>query len=172
MLCTAEYCNDSGEHIVITEETILGFDFFIAYGVIFIYNRDYTHLEKRIECIDQIFFFLFFFDIICIEQNLGNSLVIVTEELVIQIHQTTLSDSGGSLFHTHTVWFCSHVQFISSYSDRSGGNEYDFISHVLDIRKYTDEAIRCTKITFSGIIGKCGCSYFYYDSIIVKSHNT
>ena len=172
MLCAAEYCYDSGEHIVITEETILRFDFFIAYGVIFIYNRDYTHLEKCIECIDQIFFFLFFFNIICIEQNLCYSLVIVTEELVIQIHQTTLSNCSSSLFHTHTVWFSSHVQFISSDCDRSGGNEYNFISHVLDIRKYTGKTVCCTKIALSGVIGKCRCSNFYYDSIIIKSHNT
>ena len=172
MLCAAEYCYDSGEHIVITEETILGFDFFIAYGVIFVYNRDYTHLEKRIECIDQIFLFFFFFNIICIEQDLGNCLVIVTEELVIQIHQTTLSNCSSSLFHTHTVWFSSHVQFISSDCDRSGGNEYNFISHVLDIRKYTDKTVCCTKIALSGVIGKCRCSNFYYDSIIIKSHNT
>ena len=72
--CTAEYGYDGREHVVVAEQTVLGFDLCVAYGVILIDDRDHAHFQQGVERIGQVFLLLFLLDVLCIEKDLATVL--------------------------------------------------------------------------------------------------
>ena len=149
--CTAEYGYDGREHIVVAEQTVLGFDLCVAYGVILIDDRDHAHFQQGVERIGQVFLLLFLLDVLCIEKDLGYGLVIIPEKLVIEVHEAALSDSGGGLFHTHAVVVRAalHAQLVPSHGNGSGGDQDHFVSHILDIRQRADQAVRGAQVALA-----------------------
>ena len=81
-------------------------------------------------------------------------------------------DCCGSLFHTHAVRLFVHIQLVTADCDRSRRYKDDLISHILDVGKCADKAVDGAKITFSRVVCQCGCSHFYYNSVVAKSHDT
>ena len=63
------------------------------------------------------------FDIRCGDEQLCHGVVILGEELVVNVHQLALADSGGG----------AQVELAKAHGDGTRGDEDDLVSHIFKV---------------------------------------
>ena len=73
------------------------------------------------------------FDIRCGDEQLCHGVVILGEELVVNVHQLALADSGGGLLRRHVFRPFAQVELAKAHGDGAGGDEDDLVSHIFKV---------------------------------------
>ena len=73
------------------------------------------------------------FDIRCGDEQLCHGVVILGEELVVNVHQLALADSGGGLLRRHVLRSFAQVELAKAHGDGTRGDEDDLVSHIFKV---------------------------------------
>ena len=72
-------------------------------------------------------------DIVRRQQDLCDGVAVFGEQLVVGIHQLTLTDCGGSLLGRYICRPLSEAELAHAHADRAGGDEDHLISGILEL---------------------------------------
>ena len=128
--------------------------------VILVDNRHHPQFQKPVQRIGEIGMPNFACQIVCRNQQLGNGMVILAEQLVIDVHQFALSHSRRGLLGGNVLGAASQAQLSNAHANGSGGNQDQFVPGVANIAHGFTERFHPPDIQLARSIGQCGCTDF------------
>ena len=96
-------------------------------------------------------------------------MIVFAKQLIISIHQLALTDGGCRLLRGNIGGTFSESQFSDTHTDRTGGDQHDLISRVLEVAQHSAKLLHAADIQKSRRIGKSRGSDFYDNSHSINS---
>jgi hypothetical protein len=90
--------------------------------------------------------------------------VVLAEELVIDVHQFTLTHSGGCLLGGDILRPLPQTQLADAHADGAGGYQNHFVACIFDIAHHFAELLHPTDIQMASGMGQGGGADFYYNT--------
>ena len=166
----AEHRHDGGEHIVVAEQAGRGLDLGVAHGIVFVDDGDDPHFQQAVKGVREVLLLLLDFDILGVQQDLGDGLVAAAEEFVIEVHDAALADRGGGLLEAHARRAPVQAQLVAADGNGTGGYEDDFIAEVLYVGKHAGQPFKGAQVVLPDVVGERGGADLYDQAVLIKSH--
>ena len=107
-------------------------------------------------------------DILTCEKNLSNGVVVFGEELVVCVHQLTLTYCCSCLFFGEKRRTFSELELAHSHTDSTGRNENHLVTCIFDIGENFAKLLHVTDVQTSCFVSKSRCSDFNNDAHLYK----
>ena len=138
-----------GQGVVVTDDDFLG-----GYGVVFVDDGQSTQLQQTVQGVGKILMTGLVDHVVVGNQQLCHGMVILAEELVIDIHQFTLTHGSGCLLGGDILGTLPQTQLAHTHADGAGGYQNHFVTCILDIAHNLAEQFHPADIQMAGGMGQ------------------
>ena len=142
---------------------IADYNFIRGNGIVFIHNRKCTKLKQTKKRVTKIFAALFMLDVLLSQKYLRDSMIVFPKQLVIRIHQFTLTNSCCRLFARNIGGPVFQSQFADTHSNGTRRNQNDFMACIFEIAYHTTKIFYPANIQKPGLISECRCTDLNYN---------
>ena len=97
-------------------------------------------------------------------QQLGNGMMVLAEQLVVNVHQLALAHCRRGLLGGDILRPVSQSQLAHAHANGAGGNQNQLVPGVADITHGLAQGLHPPDVQLPGGVGQCGCSDFYNDT--------
>ena len=152
-------CHDGGECIVVADDDLVGGD-----GVVLVDDGQCPQLQQTVQGVGKVETPGIVGSIVAGDQQLGNRVVVLAEQLVVCIHQLTLTHSGGGLFGQDVFRPLPQSQLAHAHADGAGGNQYQLMSGIFNVTHDLAQLLHPADIQMAGGVRKSRCADFDYNA--------
>ena len=142
-------------------------DFLGGHSIVFVYDRDYSLPENKLERGARVPAALFVIDNASCKKYLRDSNAVIRKATVVHIDKLTLTDGGCRLLLLGGERFSVEACFRKPAGNRTRGNEYYFLSAVIKVRKAGNKLFDLAKIHIARGVRKRGGTHLYDHSFYI-----
>ena len=118
--------------------------------VVLVDDRNRIQLQQALDRVPEILVPDWVGDIVRRQQDLCDGVAVFGEQLVVGIHQLTLTDCGGSLLGRYICRPLSEAELAHAHADRAGGDEDHLISGILEVAEHLAERFHLADVQPAG----------------------
>ena len=134
-----------------------------GHRVVLVDHRQNPQLQQAVDGVLKILPPLGVVHVLRRQQQLGHSVAVGPEQLVVGVHQLTLAHSGGGLLGGHIRRTAGQVQFPHPHADGPGGHQHQLMPSIFQIRQHLHQLLHPADIQPPGGMGQGGGAHFYHN---------
>ena len=158
--------HDGGQGVVVADDDFVGGD-----GVVLVDDGQGVQLQQPVQGVGKVLPPGLVGGVVPGNQQLGYGVVVVTEQLVVCIHQLALSHGSGGLLRGDVLWPLPQPQLSHAHADGTGGNQNHFVTGIFDVAHDFAQQLHPADVQVPGGVRQSGGADFNNDAHISLPQN-